>query len=100
MLVAYLPNDKVLFTADMLNRPSNGDPLLGKLLTMHLERWIMDKRLPVEKIVPVQGIVTSIDELRKANSDFQKGEESKRFFREHASSGRGFHSDCIRSRRI
>jgi glyoxylase-like metal-dependent hydrolase (beta-lactamase superfamily II) len=72
MLVAYLPNEKALYTADMLNRPPNGDAVLGNLLTLNLEKWIIAKKFPVEKIIPVHGTVTSISELRRANSDFQQ----------------------------
>lgn len=71
MLVAYLPNEKILFQGDLLNRPANGDYPIANDTTEHFVKWIETKKLAVEKIVPVHGTVTTMDELRKAVADLQ-----------------------------
>ena len=73
MLVAYLPNEKLIYQGDLLNRPSNGDYPIANATSAHFLKWIDDKKLAVEKIVPVHGTVTTMDEFRKAVADMQKG---------------------------
>ncbi len=71
MLVAYLPNEKILFQGDLVNRPSNGDHPIANDTTAHFAKWIETKKLTVDKIIPVHGTVTTMDELRKAVADLQ-----------------------------
>lgn len=66
MLVAYLPNEKILFQGDLLNNPSNGDAAIANDTTAHFAKWIETKKLAVEKIVPVHGTVQTLNELRQA----------------------------------
>jgi len=66
MLVAYLPNEKMIFQGDLLNRPSNGDYPIANDTTVHFAKWIESKKLPVEKIIAVHGTVSTVDELRQA----------------------------------
>jgi glyoxylase-like metal-dependent hydrolase (beta-lactamase superfamily II) len=66
MLVAYLPQEKLLFQGDLLNRPSNGDTPTVNDTTAHFAKWIEAKKLPVEKIAGVHGPATTIEEFRQA----------------------------------
>ena len=66
MLVAYLPNEKILFQGDLLNNPSNGDAAIANDTTAHFAKWIETKKLAVEKIVPVHGTPQTLNELRQA----------------------------------
>lgn len=66
MLVAYLPNEKILFQGDLLNNPPNGDSAIANDTTAHFAKWIEAKKLAVEKIVPVHGTVQTMGELRQA----------------------------------
>ena len=72
MLVAYLPNEKVLFQGDLLNRPSNGDYPIANDTTVHFAKWIESKKLAVDKIVAVHGTVSTMDELRTAVAEKEK----------------------------
>ena len=66
MLVAYLPNEKMIFQGDLLNRPSNGDYPIANDTTVHFAKWLESKKLAVEKILAVHGPVSTVDELRAA----------------------------------
>lgn len=72
MLVAYLPNEKILFQGDLLNRPSNGDYPIANDTTAHFAKWLEAKKLTVDKIVAVHGTISTMDELRKAVADIAK----------------------------
>lgn len=72
MLVAYLPNEKILFQGDLLNRPSNGDAPIANDTTVHFAKWIETKKLAVDKIVAVHGTVSTMDELRQAVAEKEK----------------------------
>lgn len=72
MLVAYLPNEKILFQGDLLNRPSNGDYPIANDTTVHFAKWLEMKKLAVEKIVAVHGTVSTMDELRQAVAEKEK----------------------------
>lgn len=75
MLVAYLPNEKMIFQGDLLNRPPNGDFPIANDTTVHFAKWIETKKLAVEKIIPVHGPVTTIDELRTAVAEKEKAQK-------------------------
>ncbi|HEX8737897.1 MAG TPA: MBL fold metallo-hydrolase [Pyrinomonadaceae bacterium] len=72
MLVAYLPNEKILFQGDLLNRPSNGDYPIANDTTVHFAKWLESKKLAVDKIVAVHGTVSTMDELRTAVAEKEK----------------------------
>ncbi len=72
MLVAYLPNEKIIFQGDLLNRPANGDYPIANDTTAHFAKWLEAKKLAVERIVAVHGTVSTMDELRKAVADMAK----------------------------
>ncbi|HEY8176346.1 MAG TPA: MBL fold metallo-hydrolase [Gemmatimonadaceae bacterium] len=65
MLIAYLPNEKILFEGDMLDIP-DGRPAPGGDDTAQLSRLIDSLRLDVNRIVPVHGVPGTIDDLRAA----------------------------------
>ena len=66
MLVAYLPNEKMIFQGDLLNRPANGDYPIANDTTVHFAKWLEGKKLAVDKIIAVHGTISTMDELRQA----------------------------------
>jgi glyoxylase-like metal-dependent hydrolase (beta-lactamase superfamily II) len=66
MLVAYLPNEKILVQGDLLNLPADGRMKAGNATTLHFARWLDQSGLVVERIVPVHGPVHTINQLREA----------------------------------
>jgi glyoxylase-like metal-dependent hydrolase (beta-lactamase superfamily II) len=68
MIVAYLPQQKILFEADMLDISEAGVVVAGDD-TIDLARQIEKLGLQVETIVPVHGRVGTIADLRGAVSD-------------------------------
>jgi len=66
MLVAYFPNQKLIYQGDLLNRPSNGDYPIANDTSVHFLNWIDSKKLAVEMTIPVHGTPTTIAEFRKA----------------------------------
>jgi glyoxylase-like metal-dependent hydrolase (beta-lactamase superfamily II) len=76
MLVAYLPNEKILFQGDLLNNPSNGDAAIANDTTAHFAKWIESKKLNVEKIIPVHGTVQTLEELRQAVAKMPEAKNS------------------------
>ncbi len=71
MLVAYLPNEKIVFQGDLLNRPANADYPIANDTSVHFAKWLESKKLAVERIIPVHGTVTTMDEMRKAVADMK-----------------------------
>jgi len=69
MLVAYLPNEKMIFQGDLLNRPANGDYPIANDTTVHFAKWLDSKKLAVEKIIAVHGTISTVEELRQAVKD-------------------------------
>ncbi len=65
MLVAYLPNEKLIFQGDLLNRPANNDPATINNTTIHFANWLERSKLAVERIIGVHGPPSTLDELRK-----------------------------------
>ncbi|HSK72795.1 MAG TPA: MBL fold metallo-hydrolase [Pyrinomonadaceae bacterium] len=76
MLVAYLPNEKMLFQGDLLNNPLNGDAAIANDTTAHFAKWIETRKLAVEKIIPVHGTVQTLDNLRQAVSEMSAPKNS------------------------
>jgi glyoxylase-like metal-dependent hydrolase (beta-lactamase superfamily II) len=69
MLVAFLPNEKMVFQGDLLNRPGNGDYPLANDTTVHFAKWLDARKLAVEKILAVHGPVSTLEELKQAVKD-------------------------------
>jgi glyoxylase-like metal-dependent hydrolase (beta-lactamase superfamily II) len=75
MLVAYLPNEKMIFQGDLLNRPANGDAPIANDTTVHFAKWLENSKLAVEKIIAVHGPVSTVAELRTAVAEKQKAQK-------------------------
>lgn len=71
MLVAYLPNEKLLFQGDLLNRPANNDPAIINDTTVHFANWLDRSKLDVTRIIGVHGPPSTLDELRKGVANWQ-----------------------------
>ena len=65
MIIAYLPKEKVLFEADMLDIPDAGSPVAGED-TVDLANQIEKLGLQVETIIPVHGKIGSLNDLKAA----------------------------------
>lgn len=65
MLVAYFPHQKLLFEADMWDVPSK-DLYVGGSDMAHMLKKIRELGLQVERIVPVHGAPSTMDNLNQA----------------------------------
>ena len=65
MIVAYLPKEKILFEADMLDIPEAGSPTAGED-TVDLANQLDKLGLAVDTIIPVHGKIGSIADLKAA----------------------------------
>jgi glyoxylase-like metal-dependent hydrolase (beta-lactamase superfamily II) len=65
MLVGYLPNEKIIFQGDLVNRPANNDPATINDTTIHFAKWLERSGLNVERIVGVHGPPSTLAELRE-----------------------------------
>lgn len=64
MLVAYLPKEKILFQADLLNPAANGTIAIAQDVTVSFAEKLQQLGLAVEKIYGVHGRVATPEELR------------------------------------
>ena len=64
MLVVYLPKEKILFQADMLNAAPNGTIPIAQDPTISFSEKLQQLGLPVEKIYGVHGRSATPEELR------------------------------------
>src|SRR5688572_17579595 len=64
MLVAYFPNEKMIFQGDLLNRPANNDPATINATTVHFAAWLDKSGLAVERVIGVHGPPWTREELR------------------------------------
>ncbi|MGH9972026.1 MAG: MBL fold metallo-hydrolase [Pyrinomonadaceae bacterium] len=64
MLVAYLPKEKILFQADLLNPAANGTIAIAQDVTVSFAEKLQQLGLEVEKIYGVHGRVATPEELR------------------------------------
>jgi len=71
MLVAYLPNERIIFQGDLLNRPGNGDAPIANDTTAHFAKWLESSGLKVDKVVGVHGPPSTLEELRKAVNEMR-----------------------------
>jgi flavorubredoxin len=65
MIIAYLPKEKILLEADMLDIPEAGLVPAGDD-TLDLMERIQKLGLQVEQIVPVHGRIGTVEDLRQA----------------------------------
>src|ERR1051325_9657039 len=66
MLIAYLPNEKVLYEADMFDLPVAGRGGTGGNDTAALLAKIESLGLDVQKIIPTHGVAATMSDLRDA----------------------------------
>ena len=64
MLMVYLPKEKILFQADMLNPAANGTIPIAQDPTISFSEKLQQLGLNVEKIYAVHGRATTPEELR------------------------------------
>jgi hypothetical protein len=64
ILVAYLPREKILFQADLLNPAANGTIPIAQDVTISFSENLEKLGLQVEKIYGVHGRMATLDELR------------------------------------
>ena len=64
ILVAYLPKEKILFQADMLNPAANGSIPIAQDVTLSFSEKLQQLGLQVDKIYGVHGRAATPDELR------------------------------------
>ena len=69
MLVAFLPNERMVFQGDLVNRPANNDPATINDTTVHFANWLESKKLPIDRVIGVHGPPSTIDELRKGDAE-------------------------------
>ena len=76
ILVAYLPKQKILFQADMLNPAANGTIPIAQDVTLSFSEKLQQLGLDVEKIYGVHGRAATPDEL-KASIERRRASELK-----------------------
>jgi hypothetical protein len=64
MLIVYLPREKILFQADMVNPAANGTIPIAQDPTISFSEKLQQLGLNVEKIYGVHGRATTPEELR------------------------------------
>jgi hypothetical protein len=64
ILVAYLPKEKILFQADLLNPAANGSIPIAQDTTLSFSERLEKLGLQIEKIYGVHGRPTTLEELR------------------------------------
>lgn len=69
MLVAFLPNEKLVFQGDLLNRPANNDTPTINATTVHFAAWLERSKLAVDRVVGVHGPPSTMEEFRKGVAD-------------------------------
>jgi glyoxylase-like metal-dependent hydrolase (beta-lactamase superfamily II) len=76
MLVAYLPNEKLVFQGDLLNRPANNDPATINDTTVHFSKWLTASKLGVERVIGVHGPPSTVEELRHGVAEKEKEKQA------------------------
>jgi len=68
MLVAYLPNEKLVFQGDLVNLPNHGRwmPSTVNDATLHFYDSLQRLGLRVERVAAVHGPTVTLEDLRKA----------------------------------
>jgi glyoxylase-like metal-dependent hydrolase (beta-lactamase superfamily II) len=77
MLIAYLPNEKLVFQADLLDRPTNNDPPTINDITVHFSNWLDMSKLDVVRVIAVHGPPSTRDELRQGVAEKKKSVNQK-----------------------
>ena len=72
MLVAWLPNEGILFQGDLLNAPWDGSPFPGNETTVYFSEWLDRSGLSPRTIAAVHGPPRTVEELREAVVRFRE----------------------------
>jgi glyoxylase-like metal-dependent hydrolase (beta-lactamase superfamily II) len=75
MLIAYLPNEKLVFQGDLLDRYDN-QPIINDI-TVHFSNWLDQSKLDVARVLAVHGPPSTRDELRQGVAEKKKGVNPK-----------------------
>ena len=75
MVVAYLPNEKLLFQGDLLDRYDD-QPIINDI-TVHFSNWLDASKLDVVRVIAVHGPPSTRDELRQGVAEKKKSENQK-----------------------
>ena len=78
MLVAYLPNEKMIFQGDLINRPANNDPATINDTTVHFAKWIDQSKLAVDRVIGVHGPPSTLAELRQGVAEKEKVKQGEK----------------------
>ena len=65
MLVAYLPKEKIVFQADLGDKPSAG-PWVANPAIEHFAKWLKSSGLIVEQIVSAHGTFMTVSDYEQA----------------------------------
>jgi glyoxylase-like metal-dependent hydrolase (beta-lactamase superfamily II) len=65
MLIAYVPQAKIVFQGDLLNRPADGRIQAGNATTVHFARRLRELGIDFEQIAGVHGPPASREEFEK-----------------------------------
>jgi glyoxylase-like metal-dependent hydrolase (beta-lactamase superfamily II) len=77
MLIAYLPKEKLVFQADLLDRPLNNDPPTINDITVHFSDWLDRSKLDAALVIAVHGPPSTREELRQGVAERKKDENQK-----------------------
>ena len=72
MLIAYLPNEKLVFQADLLDRATTNEPPTINDITVHFSNWLDTSKLDVVGVLAVHGPPSTRDELRQGVAEIKK----------------------------
>ncbi len=64
MLVVWLPQERILFQGDLMNRDARGHLQPANDTTVHFAQWLRQSGLPVEKLVGVHSRVSTLADLQ------------------------------------
>ena len=78
MLIAYLPNERMVFQGDLLNRPANNDPATINDTTVHFSKWLETNKLAVDRVLGVHGPPSTLDELRQGVAMKEKEKQNEK----------------------
>jgi hypothetical protein len=70
MLIAYLPNEKLVFQGDLLDRYDD-QPIINDI-TVHFSNWLDMSKLDVVRVLAVHGPPSTRDELRQGVAEKKK----------------------------
>ena len=76
MLVAYLPKEKIIFQADLGDKPAAG-PWIANPAIDHFAKWLKGSGLAVDQIVSAHGTFMTVADYEKAVENAKKALSTK-----------------------